>query len=80
MLGRQVGVCEVIPCSDTDVEVFLANVFVEEWDEDGVGGAAPCVVVGDVQDPEIVDQEDKAGVDCCSWGGVLGHRSSGFRG
>lgn len=70
--------CKKISSSDTNIEMFLADIFVEEWDEDGAGGTTPGPEVGDVEDPEVVDEEQEAGVDCCSRGGVLGHSARYF--
>jgi len=51
------GLAQVIVSSDADVEVVLGEVLGEEGEEDGCGGAAPGVGVGDFEHRDVEELE-----------------------
>ena len=54
--------------------MLSAEVFGEEWDEDGRCGAAPCEGIGDEEDPEIVEElKHERRVNCCAGCCILSH-------
>lgn len=64
---------EVVARSDADVEVAALQIFVEEGAQNRLRRAAPYPDVGDVQNPEVVEEQDQRILD----GGARGARPIG---